>query len=85
MGCNKVENLPEPKKFSLIKWRSTKERPENARYVMLQCRDEYGDLMCVNAAYEKGHFFYIYDQETWGEINEAIILGWSYYPFDDGA
>ena len=78
-----MKNLPKPRKFSIIKWRSTKERPEEARYVLLQCRDEYGDLMCVNASYGNGCFLYTYDKNTWGEINEAVILGWSYYPFDN--
>ncbi len=69
--------------FTILRWKTPEERPESGRYVLLQCLDESGDLSCDWAAYENGCFLHIYDRESWGEVNEAGILGWSYLPFDD--
>lgn len=67
---------------TIITWRPTAIRPEDGSYVLLKCRDESGQVVCEGAAYENGHFLYIYDRDCWGAVNEAVILGWSYYPFD---
>ncbi len=74
--------MPERKKFTIILWQPIEKRPENGRYVLLQCIDESGCLVCDYGSYENDRFLYIYDQHTWGEINESCILGWSYFPFD---
>ncbi len=77
------EGKQKRREFTVICWKSVEERPENGRYVLLQCLDEYGGLSCDCAAYENGRFLHIYDQQSWGEVNEACILGWSYFPFDN--
>ncbi len=69
--------------ISVIYWRSPKNRPYNASYILLKCLDEEGNIVCEYCAYENGRFMYIYNDDAWGEINEDIILGWSYLPFDD--
>ena len=68
---------------TIITWRPTVQRPEEESYVLLKCVDETGRIVCEGASYENGRFFYVYDKDSWGEINEKIILGWSYYPFDE--
>lgn len=68
---------------SVIVWRGVSRRPEEGSYVLLKCVDESGRVVCDGAAYEGGKFLYVYDREAWGEINEELILGWSYYPFDE--
>lgn len=68
---------------TIITWRPPATRPEDGSYILLKCLDESGQVVCEGAAYEKGRFLYLYDRDCWGEINEAVILGWSYYPFDD--
>ena len=76
-------NIPEAKKFTIIKWRPREERPEEGRYVLLQHIDPAGERACTWASYENRHFIYTYHSGAWGEINEAVILGWFYLPFDD--
>ncbi len=75
--------LPLGENQTRITWRPTSQRPEEASYVLLKCVDESGQVSCDPAAYENGKFVYVYDRETWGEVNEDIILGWSYYPYDE--
>lgn len=72
----------ERKPFSTIRWKAVSKPPEEGSYVLIQCLDEDGAVVCKPAAYEKGAFLYVYDRNTWGEIREEIILGWAYYPFD---
>lgn len=74
--------IPEAKKFTIIQWRPREERPEEGRYVLLQYIDSAGERACTWASYENGHFIYTYLSGAWGEINEAVILGWTYLPFD---
>ena len=74
---------PEAKKFTIIQWHPVEERPSEGRYILIQYIDADGELACDWAAYEKGRFIYIYPHGAWGEINEKVILGWSYLPFDD--
>ncbi len=69
--------------ISIIQWRSIASRPENGSYILLKSIDESGRVVCDPCAYEGGKFIYLYDASTWGEINEDIILGWAYYPYDD--
>ncbi len=69
--------------ISVIHWRSRNERPDNGSYILLKCMDEEGNTVCEYCAYENGYFIYIYNDGTWGEVNEDIILGWSYLPFDN--
>lgn len=71
------------REISVIHWRSPKERPDNGSYILLKCLDEEGNIVCDYCAYENGCFVFIYSDDTWGEINESIILGWSYLPFDN--
>lgn len=66
-----------------IVWHPISCRPENGSYILIKCVDESGRVVCEPAAYEDERFLYFYDRDTWGEINEDIILGWSYYPYDD--
>ncbi len=78
-----MKKLPEREEITVIHWRPVEERPEEGRYVLIQYIDDADDLACDWAAYENGKFAYAYDRRAWGEINERIILGWSYLPFDD--
>ena len=68
---------------SVIRWEPICKPPEECSYVLIQCLDEQGNVVCEPASYEQGEFFYTYGGAFWGEIRKEIILGWSYYPFDD--
>lgn len=70
---------------SIIVWKSPKHSPEEGSYILLKCLDEGGAVVCEPAAFEAGRFVYIYDRDCWGEVNNNIILGWAYYPFDERA
>lgn len=69
--------------FSVIHWKPICDPPEECSYILIQCLDENGNVVCEPASYEQGEFFYSYGRDSWGEIRKEIILGWSYYPFDD--
>ncbi len=75
--------IPEAKKFTIIVWQPITKRPEEGRYVLIQYIDAAGDLACDWASYENGHFIYSYPHGAWGEINEKVMLGWAYFPFDN--
>ena len=66
----------------VIHWKSKDIRPEEGSYILLKCIDENGQVVCEPAAYENEMFLYIYSKDDWGEVNNGIILGWAYYPFD---
>lgn len=83
MGCKTMAEIPEFKKFTLIIWHPITERPEEGRYVLIQYIDHWGDRACDWAAYENEHFTYTYPSGAWGIINEDVLLGWSYIPFND--
>lgn len=83
MGCKIMVEIPEFKKFTLIIWHPITERPEEGRYVLIQYIDHWGNRACDWASYENGHFIYTYPDGAWGIINEDILLGWSYIPFND--
>lgn len=68
---------------TVIFWRQPELPPEEGSYILLKCLDENGRVVCESAAYEEGRFLYIYDRDTWGEVNREVILGWAYYPFDE--
>ena len=69
--------------ISVIRWKPISTPPDNCSYILIKCLDEFGRVVCEPAAYEDNEFIYIYDRATWGEIRKEVILGWSYYPFDD--
>ncbi len=69
--------------ISVICWKDKGCRPEEGSYILLKCIDESGRVVCEPAAYENGIFIYFYNKDTWGEVNEDLILGWAYYPYDE--
>ena len=75
--------FPEPKKFTIIQWQPIEKRPEEGRYLLIQYIDPSGERACEYVSYENGYFIYTYPSGSWGEINEKVLLGWSYLPFDN--
>lgn len=70
--------------FSILIWKHPQQtRPREASYIILKYRNEYGDTISTEAAYEKGKFWYFYADGSSGEINEKIILGWDYFPYNE--
>ncbi len=67
---------------TLLTWTAPAHRPEEGSYILVKCINESGQVCCEPCAYENGKFIYIYGRDSWGELNEALILGWSYYPYD---
>lgn len=68
--------------FSVLIWKPKSVRPREGSYVLLKCRED-GELFSCGGSYEQGKFWYIYDSQSYGEINEKAILGWSYYPYNE--
>ncbi len=66
--------------YSVIYWSPVTQRPCDASYILIKYRED-GEIYCTDAAYENDEFFYLSPNEG-KVINEKIILGWSYYPFD---
>lgn len=70
--------------FSILIWKHPqKTRPREASYIILKYRDDCGDTISTEAAYEKGKFWYFYPDGSSGEINEKVILGWDYFPYNE--
>ncbi|MDY3015059.1 MAG: hypothetical protein SOR61_07765 [Evtepia sp.] len=78
LGAKKVSD------FSILIWRKPEnERPRNASYVILKYRDDNGDIVTTETAYENGKFWYFYSDGSVGEVNEKVILGWDYFPYNE--
>lgn len=75
--------MPLPNNVFIIIWQPIASPPQDGSYILIKCINESGQVVSEPAAYEGGRFLYIYDRDTWGEINRDLILGWSYYPYDD--
>lgn len=70
--------------FSILIWKHPqKTRPREASYVILKYRDGYGDTLSTEAAYEQGKFWYFYLDGSSREMNETVILGWDYFPYNE--
>lgn len=70
--------------FSILIWKKpSEERPREESYVLIKYTDDVVGVTTSNAAYEKGKFWYFYPQGEGGEINEKVILGWDYYPYNE--
>lgn len=70
--------------FSILIWKHPQQtRPREASYIILKYRDEYGGMISTEAAYENGKFWYFYPDGSSGEINEKVILGWDYFPYNE--
>lgn len=71
-----------PTDHSVIHWKSKDVRPEEGSYILLKTLDEEGQVICESGAYENEMFIFIYGEDEWSEVNDAIFLGWAYYPYD---
>ena len=72
-----------PDDISVIHWKSKDIRPEDGSYILLKTLDENGQVICEPAAYENGMFIFVYSEDEWSEVNDDILLAWSYYPYDE--
>lgn len=58
--------------------------PENGSYILIKFLDEDGKTVCsCPASYEGGQFRDLQIEDLDLVINPAVILGWTYYPYDD--
>lgn len=80
----KILEVKSDEDFSILIWKKPQEeRPREESYVLIKFKDEVAGTTTSNAAYEKGKFWYFYPQGGSGEINEKVILGWDYYPYNE--
>lgn len=79
LGAEKAKN------YCLLHWISPKDqRPDNGSYVLIKFLDADGETICsCPASYEKEQFWDLFSDDPNLVINPQIILGWSYYPYDD--
>ena len=69
---------------SILIWRKLPhERPRDGSYVLLKYRDATGEIGSTEAAYENGKFWYFYPDGSDGEVNDEVILGWDYLPYQE--
>lgn len=69
--------------ISVIYWKSKDIRPEEGSYILLKTIDENGSILSEPGAYENEMFIFYYGGYEWGEVNDAILLAWAYYPYDE--
>lgn len=80
----KILQVKSDEDFSILIWKKPqRERPREESYVLIKFKDEVAGITTSNAAYERGKFWYFYPQGGGGEINEKVILGWDYYPYNE--
>ena len=60
-------------------------RGTEASDILVKYTDRTGGITASNAAYEKGRFRYFHPQGGGGAIDEDILPGWDYYPYDDAS
>ena len=81
----KILGSEDVKNYCLLHWISLKERmPEDGSYVLIKYLDTDGRTVCSGpACYEGKQFRDLFTDDLSLVINQAIILGWTYYPYDD--
>ena len=77
--------VPDAVGCTVLFWRPyPAERPDEASYVLIKFLDTDGKTVCsCPASYEGGVFYDLLIRDRDLVINPDVVLGWSYYPFDD--
>lgn len=72
--------------FSIILWSPPKEPPELGSYILMKVLGTDGrSVYCEHGAYENCQFLNYFYGGDWKVIDRRMVLGWSYYPFDNRA
>lgn len=81
----KILGINDTKNYFLLHWISLDEqKPDDGSYVLIKFIDTDGKTICsCPACYEGGQFRDLFSDDWSWVINPAVILGWSYYPYDD--
>lgn len=80
----KILHINDTGDYFLLHWRPPTDTPEDGSYVLLKCLDTDGKTIdSCPASYENGHFYDLLNSNADCVINPAIILGWTYYPYDE--
>lgn len=79
LGVHDIDN------YFLLRWiLPTEHMPDDGSYVLIKFLDDDGQTICsCPACYEGRQFRDLFEDDLNLVINPVIILGWSYYPYDD--
>ena len=78
-------NVRHEKDYSILFWKHPSDHPREGSYVLLKQLDDAEGLICVNASYENGQFWYQCYSGECMEIKTESIRGWDYYPYNEAS
>lgn len=81
----KLLGVQEAENYSLLRWVPPSVcMPEEGSYILIKFLDTDGKTVCsCPACYEGGQFRDLFTTDLTLVINPEVILGWTYYPYDE--
>lgn len=78
--------LKSTEEFTVILWTSPEEVPEEGSFLLLKLLDTDGSsILCEGGAYENGRYLNYGRDGGSCPLDQRMVLGWSYYPYDNRA
>ena len=81
-----ILGLRSTEEFTVILWTPPEEPPEEGSFVLLKLLDTDGStIVCEGGAYENGRYMNGLCDGSPCPLDQRMVLGWSYYPYDSRA
>ena len=72
--------------FTIVVWSPPEETPELGSFLLLKLLDTDGSsILCEGGAYEHGRYLNYGRDGGSCPLDQRMVLGWSYYPYDNRA
>ena len=72
--------------FTIVVWSPPEETPELGSFLLLKLLDTDGSsILCEGGAYENGRYLNCGRDGGSCPLDQRMVLGWSYYPYDNRA
>ena len=78
--------LKSTEEFIIVVWSPPEETPELGSFLLLKLLDTDGSsILCEGGAYENGRYLNYGRDGGSCPLDQRMVLGWSYYPYDNRA
>ena len=81
-----ILGLTSTDQFTILVWTQPEQPPEDGSFLLLKLLDRDGSsILCEGGVYENGRYLnYGWDGNP-RPLDQRMVLGWSYYPYDNRA
>lgn len=81
-----ILGLKSTEEFTILLWTGPEQPPEEGSFLLLKLLDTDGSsILCEGGAYENGRYLNYAWDGTPCPLDQRMVLGWSYYPYDNRA